>query len=830
MKIDLHVHSKYSRRPSEWILKKLDCPESFTEPPDLYRLAKARGMSQVTITDHNTIEGCLDLADLADVFISEEVTTYFPEDGCKLHVLVYDIDEKIHEDIQRTRENVFDLVAYLKQKNITHSLAHPLYSVNGRLTIENFEKTLLLFKNFEQNGARGEYQNMVLQEVLSTLTSESLDLLAAKHELPLDAPLPWIKNLTGGSDDHSSLTIACGHTEVAGAKSREHFFEAVDNGAARVVGAGSTPLRLARNLYGIAYQYYQCKFGLEKYLDRDVMFKFLDRFLRVEQDREPRIRAKLNSLWQHHARRRTIPSGTGNLLEMLRDEIHRLIWDDPQVSEIFKNGNGHKDDLDRQWFDFVVKVSNRVLFHFSDHMIESLSGAHFFNLFHSIGSAGALYAVLSPYFVSFSVFSTDRKFAATVHGELVKRRSGKCHDLSEIRVGHFTDTFYEINGVAGTLRNQVEAARRTGKHYTVITCDSGEHSDRDGIRNFCPVGVYELSVYPEQKLFYPPFLEMLNYCYQESFTHIHSATPGPMGLAALAIARILGLPFVATYHTALPQYALYLTEDKTVTELVWRYVLWYYAQAELIFVPSVATGTELARKGIDPSRIRVFPRGVNTKFFHPRRRHRGPGCPGLCADSVKLLYVGRISQEKNLHVLASAFRKLAESVSNVELVVVGDGPYWEEMKRTLAGTPCTFTGYLQGEELADVYASCDIFVFPSTTDTFGNVVLEAQASGLPVVVTDCGGPQEIIVPGKTGLVAEGNNSESLLAVVLELVRTPDLRRRMGEAARRHVEDRSFDTAFRKAWDLYAQADGTAAQEFNDLTAWFHGKTAASNFG
>ena len=175
MKIDLHVHSKYSRRPSEWILKKLDCPESFTEPETLYRIAKARGMSQVTITDHNTIEGCLEIAHLPDVFISEEVTTYFPQDGCKLHVLVYDIDQKTHDDIQKIRENVFDLVTYLNQRHVTHALAHPLYSVNGRLTTEHFEKSLLLFKNFELNGARGESQNLVLREVLSTLTGEKLE-------------------------------------------------------------------------------------------------------------------------------------------------------------------------------------------------------------------------------------------------------------------------------------------------------------------------------------------------------------------------------------------------------------------------------------------------------------------------------------------------------------------------------------------------------------------------------------------------------------------------------------------------------------------------------
>ena len=115
MKIDLHVHSRYSTRPSQWVLQKLGCQECYTEPQTLYRLAKKRGMSLVTITDHNVIDGCLEIAGLPDTFISEEVTTYFPEDGCKAHVLVYDINETQHREIQQARENIFDLVDYLQE-------------------------------------------------------------------------------------------------------------------------------------------------------------------------------------------------------------------------------------------------------------------------------------------------------------------------------------------------------------------------------------------------------------------------------------------------------------------------------------------------------------------------------------------------------------------------------------------------------------------------------------------------------------------------------------------------------------------------------------------
>ena len=179
----------------------------------------------------------------------------------------------------------------------------------------------------------------------------------------------------------------------------------------------------------------------------------------------------------------------------------------------------------------------------------------------------------------------------------------------------------------------------------------------------------------------------------------------------------------------------------------------------------------------------------------------------------KLLYVGRLSKEKNLEILASAFRSLTQSRDDLMLVVVGDGPYRDEMQRLLLGTRSIFLGYVEGEALASVYASCDLFVFPSTTDTFGNVVLEAQASGLPVVVTDCGGPQENIVPGKTGIVVEGNDEKSLLNGIQTMLADVERLREMGIAARQYTEGRSFDKAFNQAWELYDEVSRRSDDDF-----------------
>lgn len=806
-KVDLHVHSRYSHRPSQWILKKLGCPESFTEPLQLYRIAKRRGMSFVTITDHNSIRGALEIAHLSDVFVSEEVTSYFPEDECKVHVLVYDINERIHEDIQKLRENVYDLADYLQAEGIVHSLAHALYSVNGRLTPDHFERLLLLFKCFELNGARDATQNECLSVILANLEQEDLEMLAEKHGIEPKHPEPWIKHLTGGSDDHSSLGIAGMATQVEGAADIASFVDGVVQGRVVIQGRAGTPLTLAHNLYGIAYQFYKNRFQLDRHSHKDMFLRFLDRFLEGDHPAEG-LWAKLHFLWRHRVRSRRRQTLSRNLLELLKQQTQSLIGADPALRRFMDGHEAEPEELEGLWFRFVNQVSNRTLPLFAGPLLDHLSGANVLNIFQSLGSAGGLYSLLAPYFVAFSIFSSQQRFCdrMMVWFQDLKSEPGLRVSYIEptaVKVAHFTDTFHEVNGVARTLQQQVRFSLESAKDLTVITCDDRVSPGGESVRNFTPVGVYDLPEYPEQRLQYPPLLEMLRYCHEKGFTHIHSATPGPVGLAALAIARILGLPVFGTYHTALPEYAQHLTNDGTIEDVVWKYTAWYYDQMDVVFVPSRSTAADLVDKGIGADKIRLFPRGIDIDRFHPSRRNGILEDRYGLPDGLRLLYVGRISKEKNLTLLERTFRSLVTASRDpLQLVIVGDGPYRSQMERNLKGLPCLFTGTLDGDVLPAVYASCDLFVFPSTTDTFGNVVLEAQASGLPVVVTDLGGPCENVVHGRTGWIAASADPDAFTAAVRRLIQDPEARRRMGVEARRAMEGRSFEKAFDETWELY----------------------------
>ena len=189
-----------------------------------------------------------------------------------------------------------------------------------------------------------------------------------------------------------------------------------------------------------------------------------------------------------------------------------------------------------QWFQILNDISTNILKQFNEHFRKALAGANLLDLINSITSSGIIYLGLTPYLAAFSSFSKDRSLGSEIIRHAGERQSGGAADLNDhlkLNLAHFTDTFYEVNGVGLTLQRQVEAAVNANKKYTIITCDETAQPERPGVRNFVPIGVFHLPEYPEQKLFHPPFLEILNYCYENNFTHIKTATPGPMGLAAL---------------------------------------------------------------------------------------------------------------------------------------------------------------------------------------------------------------------------------------------------------------------------------------------------------
>lgn len=286
------------------------------------------------------------------------------------------------------------------------------------------------------------------------------------------------------------------------------------------------------------------------------------------------------------------------------------------------------------------------------------------------------------------------------------------------------------------------------------------------------------------------------------FDVVHVATPGHIGITGLYFAKKMATPVIGSYHTELPQYVSQrllghlddsLEDDEDArqyvkevsSQLAWDFLACFYNHCEKVLVPSEATREVVKSQFRVP--LELFQRGVDTDLFTPTLRQRTD-------DKLRLLYVGRLAIEKNLGWLVEFGQRHPE----VELVFVGDGPQRAELETALPRA--RFTGTLHGAELTTEYASADLFAFPSKTETFGNVVLEAQASGLPAVVSNRGGPQEIVEPGHTGLVA--SNAAEFEQHLLGLINDPAHRAAMSRAARGRAEQRSWEEVFERLLNQY----------------------------
>jgi len=450
---------------------------------------------------------------------------------------------------------------------------------------------------------------------------------------------------------------------------------------------------------------------------------------------------------------------------------------------------------ERRTFLMANMVAEQLAFRFFQKFVQQLSSGNMVESIQALSAMAPILVILTPYIYGFHSQAPSRKWLRGIFKEL----TGEIPlALQNRKRAWFTDTLDDVNGVATTIRRMVAASANAGKDLTVVVSRSELSVDNIPIKNFPPIGEFELPEYELQKLSFPPILQMLDYIQREKFTEIIISTPGPVGLTGLLAAKMLNLQTSGIYHTDFPQYIRILTEDSFLESVAWRYMHWFYGQLDTVFVNSEEYRQSWIKHGLDPAKLKILPRGLDTELFHPDRRD-----PlffekfGAINGEVRLLYVGRVSREKDLDVLAAAYRRLRDQHLPIQLLVVGDGPYSDALAMSLP--EAIFTGYLTGKELATAYASADVFVFPSTTDTFGNVILEAQACGLPVVVSDSGGPKELVEDRANGLITKSHDAEDFARAIRTLVTDSALRQRMATAARNSVTDRTWPSAFRKFW-------------------------------
>jgi len=791
---DLHIHSRYSARSEEWLFRRFDFPDSYSDPKQLYEQLLERGMDYVTITDHDTIEGCLQIAHLPRTFISEQVTTYFPQDSCKLHILVWGISEQQHREVQRVRDNVFELQEYLQAAQIAHAVAHPLYNVNGRLEARHLEQLMLLFKHFEGiNGLRDALLSDLTQTLLKQQTPEKIDALATRHSLAPTHAEAWKKIFIGGSDDHGGQFAASAFTKTPAADSVEKFLGFVRSGECEPRGRGGTPLILSHGFYNTVACFIQDRFHEKLGPGAALLEKMFSRFMEGRAPTEFTLREKMDFIVQGVL--------SGKIFEFVKP-ANVSLWKElsgyfaqPEIKAKLAAQLDGVSEPERRTFLMANMVAEQLAFRFFKKFVQQISSGNMVESMQALSAIAPILVVLTPYIYGFHSQAPSRKWLRAIF----KKLTGEIPiALQNRKRAWFTDTLEDVNGVATTILKMTAAGAAAGKELIVVTSRNNAQLSDIPIKNFPPIGEFELPEYELQKLSFPPILQMLDYIQRERFSEIIISTPGPVGLTALLAAKMLNLQTSGIYHTDFPQYIRILTEDSFLESMTWRYMHWFYGQLDTVFVNSEEYRQSWVKRGFDSAKLKIFPRGLDTDLFHPARREPAFFEKfGARNGDVRLLYVGRISREKDLDLLAAAYRRLRKEGLPLQLFMVGHGPYSDVFAKSLP--EAFFTGYLKGTELATAYASADIFVFPSTTDTFGNVILEAQACGLPVVVSDSGGPKELVEHTANGLITKSHDVEDFVHAIRALVTDSALRERMGRSARQSVIDRSWPSAFGKFW-------------------------------
>lgn len=794
-KVDLHLHSKYSDRSAEWLLRRFDFPDSCSEPKKLYELLMKRGMSFFTLTDHNRIEGCLELAHLPKVFVSTEATATFPEDQQKVHLLIWNITEAQFAMIDELRENIYELQAYLAEQEIVHAVAHPLFTVSQPVTAAQLEKLVLLFPIFEGlNGLRDARLSQLARELLESLTPEQVERFANRHHLQPTHPEPWKKIFTGGSDDHGGLFGATAWTESKPAVSPKAFLEEVRRGEVRPQGKGGSPISLSHSLYNTLYT-----FATGKYAEKtgrptaQLLETAFSRFMEGKNPTQFSLSEKLNIIGQGIL--------SGKIFELAKP-ANASLWRELSESLQRHDVQNRLDaetrkatEPEERAFAIANLLANRLIFHFFNKFVRQISSGNLMESWQALSAMAPVGLLLSPYLYALQSQAPSRKWMRTLCEEFAGEVPAW---LRNDKRAWFTDTLEDVNGVSTTIRKMTTAGEAAGKDLVVVTSHNFSEPPDFPLKNFEPIGEFELPEYELQKLSFPPMLEILEYIRREGFSELIISTPGPVGLIALLGARMFGLRTVGIYHTDFPQYVRILTDDSFLETLTWNFMHWFYDQLDLFYVNSEEYRRSWMDRNIRSEKIEILPRGLDTELFHPDRRD-----PDFWRewsdgkDEIGLLYVGRISREKDLDLLARAVRVLEKEGLPVRLYLVGDGPYLSELRKQLP-TAC-FTGYLRGEKLATAYASADIFAFPSTTDTFGNVVIEAQASGLPTVVSDEGGPKELVEHDVDGLITKSRDLRAFTEALRKLVLNVELRRTMGERGRQKVQNRNWANAFERFW-------------------------------
>jgi glycosyltransferase involved in cell wall biosynthesis/predicted metal-dependent phosphoesterase TrpH len=754
MRADLHCHSTASQLSKLGVQRALGLPECATPPQEVLDLALARGMDFVTITDHDTIDGVLEIAHDPRVFVSVELTCWFREEPQAVHVLIWGITPARFADLQAISDCVESVAEYLHEHEIACALAHPFYAVEAPLTPRHRRRLAQLFPVWEvRNGSRAKELNLPAFVYVETHGGTGV----------------------GGSDDHAGVDIGRTWTETPRAETPAEFLQHIRAGRAQAGGDQGSAAKWAHAAMALAVrslEHDSAAHADAAALDPATVFTIIDRIVSEGEARRGAMGADLQ------------PADARALLRAWLDAVNLGHLSSADLLAAMQDPEFRHRDLFRR----ARRTHERKLAQCVEDVVDGL-GRH---------GAKGLAPVAAQLFDALVPAIPYVPAAAFLGKE--KSKVAAAREDEPRRVALVADGVGGMHGVTHTLQ---ELRHRGVPGFEVEIVSTDLIADR----RMSAVAEVEIPFYAGLKVGVPSLPAIVEALAEGRYDLVHLCSPGPAGVAALLTARVMDLPVLGSYHTELGAYAGLRSADPMLEAFAQGAMAMFYDQCEVVLSPSEASDAVLNDLGIEDDRVGRWDRGVDVARFDPARRVRGTDAAGDGDGRVDVLYAGRLTREKGADLLADAFLAAHERDPRLHLVLAGGGPE-EDALRERVGAHATFLGWLEGDALADAYANADLFLFASRTDTFGQVLLEAQASGLPVVAVAEGGPCSIVDDGETGLLRAAD-VHALADAVLALAAAPDERARLAANARAAVAERTWDRALERLADGYRRALGEA---------------------
>ncbi len=827
--IDLHCHDLNSDVPDELLGRILHWPETWVSTDDVHNALRRVGIEALTITNHNNARSCWDLQNRGvDVLPAAEFTCVVQAFDVHIHVLTYGLSPAEETRLNALRHNLLDFLTFAAERRLVTVLAHPLYfySTNQVPTTALIEYLTVLFDHFEGlNGQRDTWQNLLVIEWLKQLDAQRLEDIANRVGIPpeLRRTCPQ-KAMTGGSDDHMAMFVGltgtlahvpdlreqrqtrplsalvlealrdkrvapfgtyAGEDRLA-ASFLDYFCQIVrhagDPGLVRLLlhqgsaGQKFQALLIANAMAELRRHRYTSRFieaahealhgqhlgFMQKYAfskEYRPLAKELDRIATVQRTDPHHLNDQLKT---------SIPLIFNGLIRILGSRIAAKIakFEEENASRPLPGPQTFIENLELP-ADIRTLLSGK-----SDHpsntggasLSDIVEGLPFPALAASV-IAGSSYASARVLFANRDMLND---FSATIG----------CHQHPQ-RILWLTDTFFDRNGVASTLRLMHQEAVRRNLPMDFAVCHGTEPS-APHLHILEPVLETAIPWYRQQPVRAFDIMALQQLFMEGAYDRIICSTEGLMGAAALYLKSAFSVPAHFYVHTDWVDFShRTLRLDVHNVDRVRRLLRAFYRMFDGLFVLNSEQMAWLQSDamGINPDRLTRTAHWPDA-CFRPGVDRRQELFPGLRKGERVVLFAGRVSNEKGVMELPAMMKSIQETVPKARLVVAGTGPAEERLR--LAVPDGILLSWVDAERLADVYASADVLVLPSRFDTFGCVVLEALACGLPVVAYRTKGPADIIEDGISGFTVR--EAPEFAPAVVRILSDDNLRSAMGRAA------------------------------------------------